>query len=470
MKIKARFAPSPTGEIHLGNARTALFNALLAQHDNASFLLRIEDTDAARSKMEHVTQLINDLHWMGITWTQGPGVQDEQGPYFQSERLPIYQKYYDQLIQSGSAYPCFCSEEQLEMTRKVQRVSGQPPRYPGTCRHLTEKERQDKRDAGIPSSLRFKVPKGAAIRFTDRVRGSQQFFSDDIGDFIILKQDSSASFMFCNAIDDAMMGVTHVMRGEDHLTNTPRQIMILQALGLPVPVYSHISIITAPDGSPLSKRNGSRSIRQLREEGYLPIAVVNYMARLGHAFSDNRLLSLHELGLQFQLSSLSSSAAKYDPQQLLYWQKQAVSQLDAASFWKWVGSDCYAQVPEEKRNLFGTILKENITFPAEAAAWIRIYCEPTLALSETAIACIQTAPKALFEISCDSLKTHGLDFDALSKQVGSTLNIKGKALFQPLRYALTNQEHGPKMGEVLNLLGATLVMDRLLAAQNIAQG
>ena len=242
-----RFAPSPSGEVHLGNARTALFNFLLAHHTGERFILRIEDTDSERSREEHTTAVLQDLRWLGLEWDAGPDKEDERGPYRQSQRGALYASNFEVLQRKGSVYPCYCSPLELEISRKAQIASGKPPRYAGTCRSLSPAQREQKRAQGILPSMRFQVPLGRRIEFTDFVHGPQSFLSDDIGDFVILRADGSAAFFFSNAIDDASMGVTQVLRGEDHLTNTPRQLLILEALGLKAPRYGHISLIVGAE-------------------------------------------------------------------------------------------------------------------------------------------------------------------------------------------------------------------------------
>ena len=362
--MKTRFAPSPTGFIHLGNARTALFSALFAKSQNGCFLLRIEDTDRERSQLEFAQGLQADLKWLGLEWQEGPGVEGKHAPYWQSQRDSIYARYYEQLIKDKKAYPCFCTEEQLELGRKLQRARGIAPRYAGTCRSLSQAEIEKKLAVGLRPSLRFQVPENELIEFEDLVKGKQKFSANDIGDFIIRRSDESSSFMFCNAIDDALMGVTHVVRGEDHLTNTPRQLMILQALNLSKPHYAHISLILGSDGAPLSKRNGSRSIKELRELGYLSSAVTNYLARLGHYYEDNSFMNLSQLGRLFQDKSLSKSPARYDESQLIYWQKLAVQNLEEAGFWNWLGKEIQQQVPTNLQTDFFHGMQTNIVLPA----------------------------------------------------------------------------------------------------------
>ena len=458
--VKTRFSPSPTGLIHLGNARTALLSALFSAQQQGTFLLRIEDTDQERSKVDYVSALQRDLQWLNIQWQEGGDVGGDHGPYYQSQRSDIYQRYYQQLIEQGDAYPCFCSEQQLAVSRKLQRAAGQAPRYAGTCRHLLDAEIAAKRLEGIQPTLRFHMPENEIISFTDYVKGEQHFASDDIGDFIIRRADGSAAFMFCNAIDDAMMGVTHVMRGEDHLTNTPRQLAILKRLQLTAPQYGHISLILGSDGAPLSKRNGSRSIQDLREQGYLPLAVINYLARLGHQYEANDLLAYDQLAEQFKLTALSSSPARFDEDQLKFWQKQAVLQADEDSLWQWLPIAVQQRVGNGARTDFLHLVKNNCTFPHEAVQWISILFDEQINYSADAQAIIRQAHDDLFVVALQALEQYGTDFSVMADHIKIHLNIKGKALFQPLRMALTGQLHGPEMALITRLLGADKLQQR----------
>ncbi len=452
--MKSRFAPSPTGYITLGNARTALFACLAAQQ--ACFLLRIEDTDVERSKSEYVDGLKEDLSWLGLHWQEGPDVGGSHGPYFQSQRSDIYEHYYKTLVDKGLAYPCFCSEEQLELARKIQRAQGQAPRYAGTCRHLTVEELAQKQAQGLKPALRFRMPANNTVQFHDLVRGDQHFESNDIGDFIIRRTDGGSAFMFCNAIDDALMEVTLAMRGEDHLTNTPRQIVILQALGLPIPRYAHISLIMGSDGTPLSKRNGSRSIRELRQLGYLSIAVVNYLARLGHTYANPEFMTFQELAEQFDCSNLGKSSAKYDEKQLEYWQKVAVMRLSKAELKVWL-ADTLKTVPLEMQDLFLEIIHPNILFPADSKEWADVLFGDINLTDEAKILAIE-AGRNFFDALLEIIESCGTDYAAITNQLKERLNVKGKALFQPLRVAVTGQLHGPELASMLPLIGK----DRLL--------
>lgn len=468
--IKSRFCPSPTGLLHLGNVRTALFNALFAQGQQGTFLLRIEDTDKTRSKPEYAQMLQEDMQWLGLDWQEGPGNGKDQsnGPYFQSERQAIYDHYYAQLEETGAAYPCFCSEQQLALTRKVQLAAKRPPRYAGTCRNLTKEQIAEKRAQGLIPTLRFRVPDNQTVQFKDVVRGEQNFNTNDIGDLIIRRADGTAPFMFCNAIDDAMMKVTHVLRGEDHLTNTPRQILILQALNLPIPTYGHISLIVGADGSPLSKRHGSRSVQQLKAEGFFPIAVVNYLARLGHHYeADNAFMSFAELAKYFNLTALGRAPARFDSHQLLHWQKEAVMRTDADVLWQWMGAEVQTLVPATAREVFIQTVKPNIVFPEDAQRWAKIFYHGIDYQSEH-IEILQAAGSEFFAAAIKAIADDKVqDFKTLTAQITAMTNIRGKALFQPLRVALTGESHGPEMAPIFDLLGKAEIEKRFLAAKTV---
>jgi glutamyl-tRNA synthetase len=464
-QIKTRFCPSPTGLLHLGNLRTALFSALLAKSRGGCFLLRIEDTDQQRSEERYVEQLEKDLLWLGLAWQEGPGHDQGKGPYYQSARGAIYDDYYQRLEATGAAYPCFCSEEELTLARKIQRSAGKPPRYPGACQNLTPEQIEAKLAQGLKPTLRFRVPLHQETRFTDLVRGEQCFKSEDLGDFIIRRADGTAPFLFCNAIDDALMGVTQVLRGEDHVANTPRQLLILQTLGLPVPEYGHISLILALDGSPLSKRQGSRSLVELRNEGYLPLAIVNYLARLGHYFGHDEFLSLEQLAEQFKLTSLSTSPAKFNPAQLLFWQKQAVEHSSAADMWDWLGIEFFNSLPAQHRELFLEIVKPNILFPDDALRWAKIIFE-----DEVSIRDLQTASDPrYFTEALAAFTRHGANAQKILEHLKTELNIKGQMLFQPLRLALTGEPHGPELGKLMTLIEPEKIHQRLLRAKQRAE-
>ena len=486
LTLKTRFAPSPTGLLHLGNVRTALFNHLIAQSGGGTFLLRMEDTDAVRGEERYVDALKEDLRWLGLDWQEGPEVGGDSGPYMQSERGDIYDQHFEKLRKSGKIYPCFCTAHELNLSRKTQAGAGKPPRYSGKCRNLTEEKVQTNFAAGKPATLRFRVPRGQTINFEDRVRGSQHFFSDDIGDFIVRRSSGTPAFFFCNAVDDALMGVSLVVRGEDHLTNTPRQLMLLEALDLPAPEYAHIALVVSDDGAPLSKRNGSHSVVELREKGYLPAAIVNYLARLGHSYESNDLMSYDEMAKEFRTEKLHRAPSRFDAAQLLHWQREAVANANDEALWQWAnsievqGGHISAFVPEDRRGMFIHTIRENIEMPQDTFFWAaNLYTESGV-YDHAAKEAIREAGKEFFDTALATLSSGKKDFNDFSKPLGQTTGKKGKALFMPLRAALTGEtdqrpgmenhwHDGPRMGSIWELLDENTIKRRLQLAREITE-
>ncbi len=459
--FKTRFAPSPTGLLHLGNIRTALFNWLLARQAGGTFLLRLEDTDAMRGHEKYARALEDDLRWLGLSWNEGPEAGGDRGPYVQSERGAIYKEYFTALEAQSQAYPCFCSEHELAIARKTALAAGRPPRYSGKCRALSRADTEARFAKGEPATLRFRVEDGNTVEFEDKVRGRQTFATSDIGDFVIRRSDGTPAFFFCNAIDDALMGVTLVVRGEDHLTNTPRQILLLQALGLPVPAYAHIALVVGADGAPLSKRTGSRSVQELREAGYLPEAINNYLARLGHTYEANAFMDLPALADSFNVARLHRAPARYDEAQLHYWQHEAVRHLPFPALWAWMGENVQAAVPADRSGAFVAAVRGNISFPTDALHWARVVFADTLSVNHAAQQAIAAAGEEFFDMARRALEKHGADFKAVSEMVRTQLAVSGKALFQPLRAALTGELDGPEMAKLLPLIGVERARKRL---------
>jgi glutamyl-tRNA synthetase len=467
--IKTRFSPSPTGMLHLGNVRTALFSALYATQQKGHFILRIEDTDALRSEHQFAEILQDDLQWLGLSWQEGPGVGGPQGPYWQSERHGIYASFYLNLEENNLAYPCFCSEQELALSRKLQLARGKPPRYAGTCSKLTAAEILDKMAADQKPALRFRVPVNTIIEFMDLAKGQQRFNSDDIGDFIIRRAEGTASFMFCNAIDDSLMEVTHVLRGEDHLTNTPRQLMILKALNMTAPHYGHTSLILGDDGAPLSKRHGSFSLHDLREQGYLPKAVINYLARLSHTYDQQNLMDYDELAAYFSLDRLSRAAGRFDRSQLLHWQKEAVMAMEHTKFWEWLGEDVQTIIPEQFRDLFVETVRPNVYFPFEAAGWASIFFQNGLEIDTEKLAVLKDAGEPFFTAAEAAVVKHGDDLKSILDNLKENLNVSGKRLFMPVRIALTGQAHGPELVQIVGLLGKDKMQKRFAEALSLVR-
>ncbi|MBS0418151.1 MAG: glutamate--tRNA ligase [Proteobacteria bacterium] len=457
-----RFAPSPTGELHLGNARTALFNYLLAHHGaGGRFLLRIEDTDAERSKDQHTAALIEDLKWLGMRWEAGPDREDARGPYRQSQRLEFYARYFAELEKRNAVYPCYCTPLELEASRRAQLASGRPPRYAGTCRDLSPEQRQTKAQAGLKPTTRFRVPLGRRIEFVDFVHGSQSFLSDDIGDFVVRRADGTAAFFFCNAVDDADMGVTHVLRGEDHLTNTPRQLMILEALGLRAPSYGHVSLIVGSDGSPLSKRHGATSVREYRERGYLPQAMTNHLFRLGHSTPEHGFLSLEEMARAFDSTHLGRSPARFDEQQLHVWQKEAAHRLSPEEALRWLDPVLPKGLGPAAAHTFIAAVLPNLVLPEDARTWVDIVFGDLPALPAAEQQLVQEAGKSYFAAAAEAASAHGNDLPAIANAVRAATGKKGAALYMPLRAALTGVAHGPELAPLLKAMPPGKARERL---------
>jgi nondiscriminating glutamyl-tRNA synthetase len=460
-QVVTRFAPSPTGELHLGNARTALFNLLLARHFGGRFILRVEDTDAERSQEVHVAHQMADLRWLGLEWDAGPDREDERGPYRQSQRSAVYERYFEMLAQQKLSYPCFCTQVELEVSRRTQLAGGRPPRYAGTCRDLTPEQQARKRAAGIQPTTRFRVPSGRRVEFEDFVHGPQQFLSDDIGDFVIRRADGSAAFFFSNAVDDACMGVTHVLRGEDHLTNTPRQLMILEALGLRAPRYGHVSLLVGKDGAPLSKRHGDPSLRYYRERGYAPEALANHLFRLGHSTSEHGFLTLEEMARAFDPAHLGRAPARFDEQQLNVWQKEWVNHLPLDKARAWLAGTVPAGVDERTGQAFVEAVLPNILLPEDARSWAQIVFGDPPALAAEDEQVVRSAGPVYFSAAANAAAANGNDLQAIVSAVRAATGRTGAALYKPLRVALTGRQHGPELAPLLKAMPPGKARERL---------
>jgi glutamyl-tRNA synthetase len=459
--VVTRFAPSPTGELHLGNARTALFNLLLARQAGGRLLLRIEDTDSERSHEAHMHGLMTDLRWLGIEWDAGPDREDERGPYRQSQRAALYAQDLAALERADAVYPCFCTALELELSRRAQLAAGRPPRYAGTCRALPVPERARRLAAGAPAALRFRVPSGVRIDFDDLVHGPQSFLSDDIGDFVVRRADGTAAFFFSNAVDDARMGVTLVLRGEDHLTNTPRQLLILTALGLTAPAYGHVALLVGADGAPLSKRHGAQSVREYRERGYLPEAIVNHLFRLGHSSPLHGLLTLPEMARAFDPAHLGRAPARFDEQQLKVWQKDAVHRLSAAAARAWLAAVLPPALDEQAAAAFTAALLPNLLLPEDARPWVEIVFGGPPALEPAAAELVRAAGPGYFSAAAAAAAHAGSDLPTIAGAVRAATGRKGAELYMPLRVALTGRAHGPELAPLLRAMPAGKARERL---------
>lgn len=460
-----RFAPSPTGALHLGNARTALFSWLVARATGGRFVLRVEDTDAGRSHDAGLEQQLAELRWLGLRWDEGPDVGGPSAPYRQSQRAASYEHALARLEGLKLTYPCFCTPEELEFSRKAQLAAGRPPRYARTCLKLDADEVRRRLDAGRQAAVRFHVPDGRAVEFVDEVHGPQRFLTDDIGDFVLRRADGSVSFFLANALDDSAMGITLVLRGDDHLANTPRQLLLLEALGMRLPRYGHLPLVLAENGAPLSKREGATSLSDLHAQGYLPGAVCNYLARLGHACSHDGWLRVDELPRHFDLARTSHSAARFDPAQLRHWQREAVTHATDAELDHWLGRRIDALGDVARREAFVTAVRGNVLVPPDVDALVAVVAGDELAVSAEAAGEIGAAGIEYFHQARETFDATGGDFKHWTRALAEASGRKGARLYMPLRSALTGATHGPELAPLVRLMGGDRVRRRLAAAE-----
>lgn len=456
--IRVRFAPSPTGHLHIGNARTALFNYLLASKTCGAMILRIEDTDTERSREDVVGDIYRDLRWLGIEWQEGPDIGGVFGPYRQSERFELYREAAKRLIGEGKAYPCYCSEAELDVKKKKALAEGKTPRYDNRCRSLSPAERASFEAQGIKPVIRFKV-ESEEIIIRDLIRGEVRFNPSLFGDFVILRQDGTPTFHLSVCVDDGMMKITHVIRGEDHLPNTPRHILLFRALGFEAPQFAHLSLIAGKGGEPLSKRLGAMSLGEYRKLGYPPEALVNYLALLGWAPSDGReIFSSGELKQCFELERVHHSAACFDFDKLNWLAGEHIRKSDDTKFLN-EAKPYYSgafPVPDGAFLLF----KENIHCYSELNDRLSVF-DPDFRHPENTAEGLKESRELLAQ-AAEWIRSEGVSsYEKMMETLKQKTGCKGKKLFMPLRLAITGKEHGPELARLLPLLGAETCLARI---------
>jgi glutamyl-tRNA synthetase len=459
--MRVRFAPSPTGQLHVGNARTALFNWLLARGQAGTFVLRIEDTDAERSTPESERAIIEDLHWMGLEWNEGIDKGGDFGPYRQSERLYIYRAHAVELLSRGQAYRCFCTAEQLEMDRYAALREGRPPKYVGRCRDIPPDQARRRAESGESAVIRFRVPEDRDVVFKDLVRGEVRFGNEVIGDAVLVRSDGTPAYNYAVVIDDALMAITHVIRGEDHISNTPRQLLLYEAFGWRPPEFAHVSLVLGPDHGVLSKRHGATSVAEFRARGYLPEALANYLALIGWSPGEGQeLLPLDELAKRFRLENVGHSAGVFDVEKLAWVNRHYLKAADPARLAR-------LAVPYFKQEGWLTEATDSAVGYLEAVvpmaagsvdrleqvtARLRFLFDysPERALQDSAVRAEAESARPVIAALAEELSSTGpmLDreaFRAAAARVRERTSQKGRALFHPIRLALLGEPEGVEL-------------------------
>ncbi len=477
-QVRVRYAPSPTGDLHIGNARTALFNYLYARHFNGKFIIRTEDTDAKRNVEGGEESQLTFLKWLGLDWDEAADIGGDYGPYRQSERLSIYKKYIDILIEKDLAYECFMTEEELETEREKQRAKGQVPKYSGAHSRLTEEQKEAFRKEGRSPSIRVRVPEDKMFTFEDIVRGEISFHSSDFGDWVIVKKDGMPTYNFAAVIDDYLMEISHVLRGEEHISNTPRQMMIYDALGWEAPKFGHMTLILNEDRKKLSKRDQHivQFIEQYKNLGFLPEALFNFISLLGWSpVGEEEIFSQETLIEIFDPERLSTSAAIFDQQKLEWMNGEYIKQTSAEkviqlSLPHLEKAGKLSQTPAEKElNWVKEVIllyQEQLRYGAEIVTLTELFFKDDILLDEESLKILKEDQAIeVLQVFTDKL-IHLDEFtdEQIKDQIKATqkeTKHRGKKLFMPIRVATTGQTHGPELPKAIELIGKEMVLNRL---------
>jgi nondiscriminating glutamyl-tRNA synthetase len=461
--VRVRFAPSPTGRLHVGNARTAILNWLCARHFGGTFILRIEDTDVQRSTQDSEAGIIEQLNWLGIEEDEGPVKGGSFGPYRQSERLQYYNDYVEKLVENGQAYHCFCSKEELETERKQAIAEKRPPGYKGKCRNISDTDKCRFLDENINPVVRFRVPENS-ITVHDLVQGDITFAPETISDFVIQREEGTSPYNFAVVVDDVLMKITHVIRGNDHVSNTPKQIMIYNALGIDLPQFAHIPMITGMDGVRLSKRHGHTSVEEFKNDGYLPHALINFLSLLSWSSeTGDEILSIERLISEFSFQRISRSPASFDQVKLNWLNGVYIRSLNPeqrlALATPYLEQEQMVESSDERRSKIIESVKDNVEtlkdFPLYASIFFNkdtnIEGEKELEIirKKSSQHVLEQLLKSLSELGDLTVE----NFQEIMKSIQKESGIKGKDLWMPVRVALTGKVHGPELAKVLEILG-----------------
>lgn len=463
--LRVRFAPSPTGYLHVGGARTALFNWLLARKQGGTFILRIEDTDVERSTQESVDAILQGMEWLGLDW--------DEGPFYQSANFPLYKEYVQKLLDSGKAYRCYCSAEELEARRELAMKEGRKPKYDGTCR-----ERADQ-PVDKPFVIRFRAPQEGSTSFDDLVKGTITFPNEELDDLIIQRTDGTPTYNFCVVIDDVIMRITTVIRGDDHVNNTPRQIQLYESLGFPVPKFAHVPMILGADKTRLSKRHGATSVIAYRDMGFLPEALVNYLVRLGWSHGDDEIFSREEMIQKFDICNVGRSPGVFNPEKLLWLNAHYIKTGDPQRlaglllpFLAEQGIDPQAGGPDPATVV--KTLQERARTMIEMAEGALFYYRAPVSYDEVALAKFEKEHlRAVYGTVAEKLAAAtavtAAEFDALFKDLCTEKGWKMPQVGQPVRIALSGGTHAPGIGEIIVTLGIEETLQRIEHAQSSVQ-
>ncbi len=482
MAIRVRFAPSPTGHIHVGNVRTALFNYLFARSQGGKFILRIEDTDLERSTLESEELIYEDLEWLGLDYDEGPKKGGEYGPYRQTERFDIYNKYAEKLIENGYAYKCFCTKEELDADREKAQKEGRAYIYNGKCANLTKEETAEREAGGEKASIRFRAFK-PTIMVHDMIHGDIEFPTNAFGDFIIIRPDGTPIYNYVVVIDDALMKITHVIRGDDHLSNTPKQALIYEAIGEKSPVFAHIPMILGPDHAKLSKRHGNTSVEEFRKAGYLKEAMINYMSLLSWSSDDEReLFTIDELKEKFSMSRVSKSAAVFDFDKLkwmngIYIRGKEISELlelcKPYIISAGLADEKYISENKEKMEAMLLSVRDNFILLSDASEYLQVYFKLPEEITEEAreMLALETS-KGVLDLFLSKIAGKGyLDLNtyrAIMKEIQKETGTKGRPLYMAVRSGVTRSTKGPEMDSVATLLSCDELAKRINETMKLA--
>jgi glutamyl-tRNA synthetase len=482
--VRVRFAPSPTGLPHVGNIRTALFNWLFARHSEGQFIVRIEDTDVARWVKGAIEAILESLHWLGLDWDEGPEVGGEYGPYFQSQRLDIYRAAARQLLEQGDAYLCYCSPQQLEQMRAEQKRRKEPPRYDRRCRNLSAEERMQLEVQGITPVIRFRTPLDGETGFHDLIRDWVVFDNRNLDDFVLLKSDGYPTYHLANVVDDHLMEISHVLRADEWLASTPRHVLLYEALDYEPPLFAHLPMILGPDRSKLSKRHGAVSILDYREWGYLPEAVVNFLALLGWSLDDKtEIISREQLVRHFSLERIAKTGAIFNIEKLDWMNGVYIRQLDAEEFLERLllfletdlDQSIKRPISREYVGQMAPLIQERITTLGEAAEYTEFFFVEELDYDPALLSADITDEAALEALTAASKGLQDLDsFDASSlegvlRPLAADLGLKTGKFFGLLRVATTGRTAAPPLFQTMAVLGRERCLKRIEAALNRLQ-